>query len=228
MAMLDVSDRRYARPGSVWVLAGGPFGPFSLVLVVLLLCGPAHARPRETVGHDTGIWFDARTDFTNAYEDLEGLAVLPGLAVGYAFGPFVVACGLDATYWHKTRETGSNSHVELDKFHLAIGPEVEYEVGRVDWLSFFVAAAMRFRYYWAFRKEVIDTVSRSQPRVKTIGFDTVLGVGSRYFLGHRIGLGLEVGLVLAYAKSRTSEQLRNLHKMFNMGPFGRVTVTFVW
>lgn len=208
---------------------GNPVLLAALAAAVLVTSLAPTARAHDTgAPHGRGVWFDARLDLTNAYEDMEGLVVLPGVAVGYTFGRIVLVGSFDTTYWHKNRETGSNSHVELDRFHLALGPEVEYEIFRPGNLAFFVGGGIRFRYYWESRKEVVDTVSSSKPRIKTLGFDALAGVGARYFLGHRIGLGLELGLVLAYGKARTSEQLRNVHEMFNMGPFGRMTVAVLW
>ena len=224
--------RKWVGVGLSVLLLSGAIGPRTV--------SAGHERAKGSNEHVTlqrshgaallrhGVWLGTRLDFPNAYLDTEGFAVLPGIVVGYKWGRFVLAAGLDLSYGNDHRGEDPHYHWVVQHLFASVGPLVEYFAVVHGAVEVHVTWAMQFRYTWEKRKTVDWDTTEEIPVENTFGMDVRAGVGGRYFFSGRLGLGAEVGIVLTYAHRKTLEDNNHVSQIVSVGPFARLSVAVVW
>ena len=168
----------------------------------------------------TGFWMEGHLGMS-----LRSTTTTPsfgsGVVLGYKVNQLVVGVGLDLTYdWNKDDSDNVEYTTTTQDLNFALGPVVEYILGKFGPVGFFLTGAGHFLVNWHKVELSTHFASRAES-TKSYGFDFKTGAGGRFYLGGRVGVGLELGLLMTYTKNDGV-------KDFAMGPYTLLTLATIW
>ena len=167
----------------------------------------------------TGFWMEGHLGMAMLSIPAGAPTFGSGITVGYKLNRLVVGLGLDLSYDWRKDENGGTTDTDYD-LSFALGPVVEYILAQLGPVGFFATGAGHFLFNWHKTKESMNRIT-VEHSTKTYGFDFKAGVGGRYYLGGRVGLGLELGLAMRFTQGGDV-------KNFSMGPYTMLTLATIW
>ena len=182
---------------------------------VYVLAGASNQRqpgPEDKGGiKRNGIWLGGAVVTTGAWDAGYGGDVV----VGWKAGRFVVGLATTLTYFRTVTPDGYHWKT-VDVLHMAVGPLVEVILQEFGRVAFYTSVSAKFAM------QMTDT--EDADAYKTYGFAARLGVGARYFLAGRIGLGAEVGA--AFGLDKPSDD--DIDSSVWVNPYAALTVAAIW
>ena len=166
---------------------------------------PAAAAPSASAIRPTGFWMEGHLGMSLRSLMTPTPSFGSGIVLGYKLNRLVVGVGLDMTYdWNKDDSDSTYTSTTQD-----LSP-----------VGFFVTGAGHFLMNWHKEKQTSNHISVEDSN-KSYGFDLKAGAGGRFYLGGRVGIGLELGLLMIYTKDDGV-------KDFGLGPYTLLTLATIW